>query len=184
MSTLFSPFGLRPAFNPSGIIRQMQASVESGFASNIYQNAPVGFDANGFLVPVAPGGRIVGVFAGVEFTQLDGRRAVAPFWTANTVGSEIVAYYSALDPYGIFEIQANASIGRDQIGQQFDWTAQSGNPVPGTSTVALDVASAAANAGLRVVGLNPAADNIFDDPFPVVQVQISEHQFVADQASI
>lgn len=183
MSSVASPFGLKPAFHPSGVVRQLAGQVESGLASNIFQFSPVAVDANGFLVPVAAGSRAIGSFMGVEFTGTDGRRRVGNQWTANTVGTEIVAYYTE-DPYMIYEIQANATLGLDSVGQQFDWTALAGNTTTGLSSVALNVASAAANAGLRVLGLNPAPDNIFGDAFPIVQVQISEHQYVADIASV
>ena len=183
MSSVAAPQGLRPAFHPSGIIRQLQGTLQSGLATSIFQNSPVAVDANGFLTPAAPGARIVGAFQGVEFTATDGRRRVGNQWEANTVGTEIVVYYTE-DPYLIYEIQANATLGLDAIGQQFDWAALTGNTTTGLSSVALDVASAAANAGLRVVGLNPAPDNIFGDAFPIVQVQVSQHQYVADLASV
>lgn len=183
MSSVASPFGLKPAFHPSGILRQLQGQIESGLASNIFQFSPVAIDANGFLTPAAPDTRIVGAFMGVEFTRTDGRRAVANFWEANTVGTEIVAYYTE-DPYMIYEIQADDTLTLASIGQQFDWTALGGNATTGLSNVALDVSSLAANAGLRVIGLNPAPDNVFGDAFPIVQVQISEHQYVADIASV
>jgi hypothetical protein len=34
------------------------------------------------------------------------------------------------------------------------------------------------------MGLNPGPDNDWDDSFPIVLVQISEHPLVADVASI
>lgn len=183
MSSVASPFGLKPAWHVSGILRQAQGQIESGLASNIFQFSPVAIDANGFLTPAAPNARAIGAFMGVEFTGTDGRRRVGNRWEANTVATEIVAYYT-LDDDIIYEVQANASLTLASIGQQYDWTALTGNTTTGLSSVALDVASAAANAGLRVVGLNPAPDNIFGDAFPIVQVQISEHQYVADIASV
>ena len=53
----------------------------------------------------------------------------------------------------------------------------------GQSQLMLDVASTAANASMRVIGLVPGADNAWGDNFPIVQVQISEHQMVADRAA-
>lgn len=183
MSSVASPFGLKPAFHPSGILRQLQGTIASGFTSDIFQFAPVSIAADGTLVPAAPDSRIVGAFMGVEWTQTDGRRRVGNRWEANTVGSEIVAYYTE-DPLMFYEIQADGPIAQTEIGQQYDWTAQTGNTTTGLSSVALDTATAAANAGLRVVGINPAPDNVVGDAFTIVQVQISEHQYVADIASV
>lgn len=183
MSTLLSPSGLKPAFHPSGIVRQLQGQIVSGHPTDIFQFSPVAINAAGFLIAAAPTVRPIGAFMGVEWTATDGRRRVGNRWEAATVGTDIVAYYTE-DPYMVYEIQANATLAIASIGQQYDWTALAGNVTTGLSSVSLDVASAAANAGLRVVGLNPGADNIFGDAFPVVQVQISEHQYVADIASV
>ena len=85
--------------------------------------------------------------------------------------------------YGIqYQIQANATLTLAAIGQQYDWEALSGNTVTGLASMGLNVASAAANAGLQVVGLVPAPDNDWGDPFPIVLVRISENQYVADVA--
>ena len=183
MSSVASPFGLRPALHPSGVIRQNQGTIASGYATAIFQFSPVAIDATGVLVVAAAGARAVGVFLGVEYTGTDGRRRFSNQWVASTVGSDIVAYYSQ-DPSITYEIQANATLDITSMGQQYDWVALAGNTTTGLSSVSLDVASAAANAGLRVVGLNPGPDNAWGDSFPIVQVQISEHQLVADRASV
>lgn len=85
----------------------------------------------------------------------------------------------------MYEIQANATLTIEAIGEQYDWSTNntsSGNLTTGLSSVSLDVASFAANAGLRVIGLSDSPVNAWGDSFPVVQVQISEHQNVASQA--
>jgi hypothetical protein len=183
MSSVASPYGLRPAQHPSGCIRQREGTIASGYNTAIFQNSPVAIIADGSLAVAAAGAAAIGVFMGVEWTGQDGRRRVGNQWIADTVGSDIVAYYTS-DQDIIYEIQANATLTRAAMGEQFDWAALSGNTVTGLSSVPLDVASSAANAGLRVVGLNPAPDNDWGDAFPILQVQISEHQFVANVAAI
>jgi hypothetical protein len=37
---------------------------------------------------------------------------------------------------------------------------------------------------LRVIGFNPAPDNVIGDAFTIAQVQISQHQYRADIASV
>ena len=183
MSSVASPFGLRPAMHPSGYIRQSQGTIASGYNTSIYQFSPVTIAAAGVLQAAAPGTRIVGVFLGVEWTATDGRRRVGNRWEADTVGTEIVAYYSS-DPEMIYEIQANGSVALADLGEQMDWTALAGNDITGLSSVALDTASSAANAGLRILNLNPGPDNEWGDSYTVVQVNIAEHQFKADVAAI
>ena len=188
MSQTLNPFGLRPSYSPSGCVRPGPlVGIASAAAFDIFQNSPVALDTNGNLVLPAPGTRAIGAFQGVEFTDVEQRFRVSNRWIANTVATDIRAYYTQAQDSLVYEIQANASLTAAAIGDQFDWDAIAGNAITGLSSVALDVASAAgpgANAGLRVIGLNPGPDNAWGDPFPVVLVQVSEHQFTADRVAI
>jgi len=47
----------------------------------------------------------------------------------------------------------------------------------------LDVASSTTNASLRLIGITPGPDNNWGDTYVIAQVQISEHQNVADRAA-
>jgi len=179
MSSIASPFGLKPAFHPSGIIRQQLSTIISGFATNIFQFSPVRIDdATGALVPAAAGAEnVLGVFAGVEFTGTDGRRRVGNIWEANQVGTEIVAYYVG-DPLMVYEIQGDGPVLQANVGDMADYTALTGNTTTGLSSVALDVSDLSnAAATLRVVGVNPAPDNVVGDLFTIAQVQIAEHAY-------
>ena len=179
MSSVASPFGLKPAFHPSGIIRQQQSTIISGFATSIFQFSPVRIDdATGALVPaVATNEQVLGVFAGVEFTGTDGRRRVGNFWEANQVGTEIVAYYVG-DAQMVYEIQGDGPILQANVGDMADYNALAGNTTTGLSSVSLATAGLGnAAAQLRVVGINPAPDNVVGDLFTIAQVQIAEHAF-------
>ncbi len=185
MSAELNPFGLRPAYSPSGIVRPGPlSSIVSGHPSTIYQNEPVRVRADGNIEGAPAGQRAIGTFQGVEFVDTEGRFRVSNRWTANMVATEIRAYYIQAQDTVMYEIQADDTLDISSVGQQYDWTTLAGSDVTGLSSVALDVSTAGANAGLRVLGLNPGPDNEFGDAFPVVLVQISEHQTVADIASI
>ena len=186
--TVNAPFGLRPAYSPSGVIRPTAFTIANGYAANIYQNQPVRIapstgagETEGTIVASAVGAAFIGAFQGVEFTDSDGRRRVSNKWTASQVGTDIVAY-ATLDPTIVYEIQSNAALTAADIGGQYDFTAASGSSVVGNSTQMLDVASLANNASLRVVGITPGSNNAWGDTYVVVQVQIAEHQNVADVA--
>lgn len=188
MSSVNAPFGLRPAFKEGGtpVSSQKMNTIASGYASNIFLYAPVQILAAGQLQLAAAGARLIGTFLGVEFTDNTGRRRVSNFWPASQVATNIVAYFTD-DQQLTYEIQANATLTVAAMGQQYDWTTNdtnAGNSTTGISNVALDVASAANNAGLRVVGITPGPDNDWGDSFPIVQVQPSEHQYTADIASV
>lgn len=184
---LFTPQGLVPAYSPFGTVRPGPLSqIQSGYATNIFQGYPVQIDANGFVTAAAAGSRAAGVFQGVEFIDSEGRPRYANRWLANTTlfAGTVSRCWITMDfsyQY-LYQIQANATLTLAAIGQQYDWAALAGNTVTGIASMGLDVASAAANAGLQVVGLVPAPDNDWGDPFPLVLVRISENQFVADVA--
>lgn len=188
--TVNAPFGLRPAYSPSGVIRPTAFTIASGYASNIFQNQPVriapatsGGETEGTIVASAVGAPFIGAFQGVEFTDSDGRRRVSNKWTASQVGTDVVAYVT-LDPTIVYEVQSNAALTVADIGKQYDLTAIAGNTTTGLSSQGLDVASAAANASVRLIGITAGPDNNWGDTYVIAQVQISEHQFVADKAAI
>ena len=81
-------------------------------------------------------------------------------------------------------MQSDAALTVADIGKQYNLTAISGNTTTGLSTQALGVSTAAANASVRLIGITPGPDNAFGDTYVIAQVQISEHQFVADVAAI
>ncbi len=185
MSTTSQPFGLRPAFSPSGVIRPTAYSIITGYSANILQNQPVKIAANGTIEAAAIGDRFVGTFQGVEFTDTDGRRRVSNKWTASTAATDIIAYVT-LDPTIVYEIQANGSIAVSDIGSQADFTTiTAGSTVTGLSALMLDTATLTntGNAALRIIGIATGPDNVAGDNFTIVEVQVSEHQNVADRAA-
>lgn len=185
MSSTSAPFGLRPAFNRSGIVRPEAMTIASGYNTQILQYQPVKIvpssTGEGTIAAAAVGDRFIGTFMGVEWTDTDGRRRVSNKWTANTVGTDIVCYVTR-DPNIIYEVQTDAAITVDKIGGQYDFTAASGSAVTGLSTQMLGISTAAANASLQVLNLSPGPNNAWGDSFVIVQVRISEHQEVADIA--
>lgn len=185
MSTTSQPFGLRPAYSPSGVVRPTAYAIASGYASNILQNQPVKIGTDGNIQAAAIGDRFIGTFQGVEFTDADGRRRVSNKWTASTVATDVIAYVT-LDPSIVYEIQANGSIAVTDIGKQADFTTiTAGSTVTGLSALMLDTATLtdAGNASLRIIDVAPGPDNAFGDAYTVVQVQIAEHQNVADRVA-
>ena len=185
MSSTASPFGLIPAYHPSGVIRPTAFTITTGYASTIYQNSPVKIISSstgeGTIAVAAAGESFIGTFQGVEFTDTDGRRRVSNRWTAAIAATDIVAYVT-LDPAIIYEIQSNAAVTVADIGTQYDFSAPGGNTTTGLSSQSLNVASAVTSggtAGLRLIGIVSGPDNAWGDTYVNVQVQISEHQNVA-----
>jgi len=182
MSSTSAPFGLRPAYSPSGVVRPAALTIATGYATALYQYQPVKIGTDGTLQSASAGNRFIGSFMGVEWTDTDGRRRVSNKWTASTAGTDIVAY-ATVDPTIVYEIQSNAALAVSNIGEQYDFSAPAGNATTGLSSQTLDVASSAANAGMRLIGITPGPNNAWGDTYVIAQVQISEHQNVADVAA-
>lgn len=183
MPSTASPYGLIPVNHPSGVIRPFAMTIATGYAANIFQNQPVKVDpTDGTIVVAAAGDAFIGTFQGVEFTDSDQRRRVSNKWTASTAATEIVAYVT-IDQTITYQIQSNAALVVADIGKQYDFSAAAGNTTTGLSSQSLNVASSAANAGLRLIGIVPGPDNNWGDTFVNALVQISEHQNTANIAA-
>lgn len=186
MSSTSAPFGLRPAFHPSGLDRAvaLAGGIVSGYGSDILKGQPVLLTTAGLLNPATTGDAFQGAFAGVEWTDTTGRRRVSNYWpasTAYTAGSCIAYYYS--DPNIVYEIQAEGTLTQAAVGEQFDLTnTTAGSNVTGLSqcTLGTSAAGTSATKQMRVINLAPYVDNAWGDTYVIVQAQISEHQYVAN----
>lgn len=186
----YAPFGLRPVYHTSGIIRPGPlAAIESAYGTNIYQGYPVVIATTGFMTAVAAGNDNFwnGAFSGVAYNSNIGGlgRVYDNKWVAGTIlptNAEMEAFYTNDDVGLVYAIQANDTLSRAAIGEQYNWTALSGNSVTGLADFGLDVASAvgAGDQGqMRVIGILRGPDNDWDDDFPVVLVQNAAHPWVA-----
>lgn len=188
MSATSAPFGMRPAFHPSGLDRAQALAdgIVSGYATTIYKGQPVKIDVTtGQIVVAAAGDAFVGCFAGVEFTDTTGRRRVSNFWPASTAATEIVAYFYS-DPAIVYEIQTNGTIPQTSIGQEYDLASTTaGGSTTGLSQCMLSNSAAGANgsAQMRVINIAPYPDNAWGDAYVIVRAQIAEHQFGAIYSS-
>lgn len=190
MSSTSAPFGLRPAFHPSGLDRAQALAngIVSGYTSNILKGQPVqyGTTANsgtiGTIIIATTSGAIAGAFAGVEWTDVTGRRRVSNFWPANTAfqaGSCIAYFYN--DNNIVYEIQADATMAQTAIGNEYPFSnIAAGSTTTGLSQCTLNAGGAVGNGvqgQLRVVDLAPYVDNAWGDSFPIVRVVVSQSQF-------
>lgn len=187
MSAINAPFGLRPAFHPSGLDRAQALAngIPSGYATNILKGQPVSYLANnGVIQPVSSTEAFSGSFQGVEFTDTTGRRRVSNYWPASTtaIAGSIIAYFYN-DQQIVYEIQADASLAQTSVGNEYNFSnLTAGSTTTGLSQCTLGASTAvgsAANGQMRVVDLAPYVDNAWGDAYTVVRVQISKPQFIA-----
>lgn len=185
MSSTSAPFGLQPIYHTSGSVRPQQFTLVDNYGTTLLQNQPVKIGTDGTLQAAVAGQAFIGVFQGVEFTDSDGRRRVSNKWIASTTGTDVIAYATS-DPQIVYQIQSSAALNITNIGNQADTsTAGTGSTVTGLSNMTLDVATltTSGSAQLRIIGLTPYADNAWGDTYVVTQVEIAEHQFVADKVA-
>jgi hypothetical protein len=192
MSSTNAPFGLRPAFHPSGLDRasalangiqavSTSGNVSLGYATTILKGQPVKMDTGGYIVVAAAGDAFLGAFSGVEWTDSTGRRRVSNYWPANEsfqVGSVIAYFYN--DPNIVYEIQTDATVAQTIIGAESDLSnTTAGSTTTGLSQATLSASPVAAGstAQMRVINIGPYADNAFGDDYVIVRATISEYQF-------
>ena len=192
MSATNAPFGLRPAFHPSGLDRAQalangiqavstSGNVSAGYATNILKGQPVKMDTGGFIVVAGAGDAFLGAFAGCEWTDSTGRRRVSNYWPANEsflVGSNVAYFYS--DPNIVYEIQMDGTITQAAIGAEADLSnTTNGSTTTGLSqaTLSISVVSSPSTAQMRIVDIAPYPDNAWGDTFVIVRATIAEYQF-------
>jgi hypothetical protein len=199
MSATSAPFGLRPAFHPSGLDRaaalangiqavSTSGNVSLGYATTILKGQPVKMNTGGYIVVAAAGDAFLGAFAGVEWTDATGRRRVSNYWPASEsfqVGSVVAYYYQ--DPNIVYEIQSDGTLAQTSIGDEADLS----NTTAGSTTTGLSQATlsnslvgSGSNAQMRIIDIAPYPDNAWGDNFVIVRAQISKSQYVAASNAI
>jgi hypothetical protein len=187
MSATNAPFGLRPAFHPSGLDRAqaLAGGIPSAYSSDILKGQAVLYVAgSGVIEPVnATGDSLSGAFAGVEWTDTTGRRRVSNYWPANTAyqtGSCVAYFYN--DPNIVYEIQADGSVAQTAIGLDANLSNfAAGSNVTGLSqaTMAATPLSTGTQGQLQILDLAPYPDNAWGDAFTIVRVQVARRQISA-----
>ena len=181
MSATNAPFGLRPAFHPSGLDRAQALAngIASGYGSNILKGQPVKYVTGGTIQPAAAGDAFVGAFDGVEWTDTTGRRRVSNYWPASTAGTAIVAYFYA-DQNIVYEIQTDGTVAQSSIGDEADLSnTTAGSTTTGLSqcTLSTTLVGAGNSAQMRILDIAPYPDNAWGDDYVIVRANISEYQF-------
>ena len=183
MSATNAPFGMRPAFHPTGLDRAaaLTDGIASGYNTAILKGQPVKYDTTGNIVVAAAGDAFVGCFAGVQWTDTTGRFRVSNNWPANTAyvtGSCTAFFYN--DPNIVYEIQADGSLAQTSIGDEANLSSTTaGSTTTGLSqaTLSTTLAGANAQAQMRIVDLAPYVDNAWGDTYTVVRCTIAKFQF-------
>lgn len=191
MSSTNSPFGLRPAVHPSGIIRQdvQNNGIASAYGTALYTGTPVKRTTDGTLIACTTGAdTAVGVFQGVEYTDAAGRFVVSPFWPAAATYADDgkMQVYFTSDPQILYDAQADGPVLASQIGEAINLANTSqGSTYTGLSTQALENVTTGATPGLAtIVGIPPGSYvggevNTPGDAFTIVRVRLTPQPPIA-----
>ena len=193
MSASLAAYGLRPVFHPSGQDRALGSyQLASGYATALYRGTPVVLNPSTQQLNVAANGADwLGVFWGVEYTDVLGVPQESPYWPASQVATNIVAWVYS-DPAAVFEIQADGSVALGAVGQQINFSGTAGSTVTDGSTTVYQSTTAAGAASLtnsgqgmmRIVDFGRGIDNAAGDAFTVLRVTIARHQFISNKVAV
>jgi hypothetical protein len=193
MSATLAPFGLKPVYHPSGLVRSVNYTGVYDTNAVFYSGTAVSLNNSGTASTLAVASntptanqRLAGVFGGAEYTDASGRRTVSK-WFGPALGTATdVVLWLFMDPEIVYEIQATGSVASSAVGQEYNLLNNSsgqiiGNGGLGTSTASLDPTNVAAGvqAQLQVVGLGREITNAWGDANTIVQVKIANDRFVA-----
>ena len=183
MSTVFQPFGLKPAYHPSGLDRSVPFAGTNSYVTGVtytapyslssgqsfYQYQPVGITSSGQLTIAATAAAtspVYGVFDGVEYTTAEGRRTLGKSISkASLDAASAIVFWIFQDPEIVYEIQCGASVTSAAIGSEYNFSATSGYTTAdgytigtggagfSTTAIANSAVASGAQGQVRVVGL-------------------------------
>ena len=168
MSTTLKPFGLKPAYHPSGLDRatpfagtnsyvtgtpnfSAPYSLSAGQAFYQYQPVAVVSGTGALTFASSTTDRLIGSFDGVEFTDSQGRRSVAKWISKEALdASTQIVFWIFSDPALVYEIQATGPITTANIGRDFNFSASVGYSPQYGQTI-----GTSGGAGFSTCALNP-----------------------------
>lgn len=190
MTNVDRPFGFTATRHGAGGTPMRLGSYEiaNGLPSDIFSGDPVVLLGSGRTIDLATAGNanlIVGVFAGVRYTDANGDVQFRPNWVSGTVGTglqrgednpEALVYD---DPRSEFIVQVSSASGLvvADVGLLANFVAGAGNAFTGRSAYELDQTTLNASARqLRILGLSRIPENDYGE-FAKARVLINNHSY-------
>lgn len=208
MSLTAAPYGFRPIYHPSGQVRsnRYDGVLLPLTNVNIYKGQPVnlaigtGGAVNGVTVAagavvlapvVANNVDILGVFAGVEYTDLNGRRQVSDFFPANLniFANTLITAWVWDDYQTVYQVQADGQFNTglySQYRQTNGTNFSNGSTTTGISaaTVSATPVATTVQGQWRVVVPSWDIGNAVADAFTDLWVNLARPQGAAVRVSI
>jgi hypothetical protein len=190
------PFGFQPSQYIDGSSWTGQTgeyTIASGYNGNntgisIFTGDPVTTLADGTIGRAVAGDQnpIMGIFWGVQYTDLNGNPVRSPYWAAGTVTKNNVAAtaYVVDDPYLLWDVQADAATvnvgfaSTDRFANANVLFTTAGSPATGQSGATLGpVAPGTATNQFKIIRLTPNPKNAWGIPNNNVLVLINNHVY-------
>lgn len=199
MSSTSAPFGFRPSFHNSGQIRPKAYTIATGYAANIFNGDPVKMvDAGTIQLATSDGTRsgttdgilMLGIFAGCQYLDAQGKPTISPFWPTGQTATDIVAWVYD-DPETLFDVQytnpgtPGTTTMQTAVGEECDWTVASpgGSTQTGLSNTQLGVIQSTSGQ-FQITGFAYEISDSITDAYIVVTVRPNEHHYKAAVNSI
>jgi len=199
MSSTSAPFGFRPSFHNSGQMRPKAYVIASAYGYNIFAGDPVKLTDDGVIELGSSDGTrsgttdgvlLLGIFAGVEYLDANGKPVVSNFWPASTTATNVVAWVYD-DPETLFNVQyANpgtpgTTTMQTAVGEECDWRVASpgGSTSTGLSNTYLS-AIQSTSGQFQITGFAYQINDSLTDAYIVATVRINEHHYKAAVNSV
>lgn len=192
MATTLAPFGLRYVGRLSGAPLTQgftKYPIANNYATPIMNGDPVlmlntgagrgrvnRMNATVAATTVTDSGTWLGVFQGCEYTDPSSQQFLQRHYYPGSIAKNDIAGFIVDDPFGVFEIQADATLGYNELGCNFAVIQTAlGNTTTGNSGLALQASSheQTATLPLRLVGFR-SADEV-DSTYPICRVKFNTH---------
>ncbi len=188
MALTAQTYGLIPVYHPSGQDRARVFSIAPAYTTAIYQGTLVKGVAGGTVELGDGTSDALGVFAGCEYLDPNGKPTVSNYWPGTASCTNIRAYVYA-DPATVLKIgvSANGSNFTQAVvfGSVDTASPTTGSTSTGKSTDSVTATPGAATAQLRVLGfVDNTPYDATTNPFPELLVQILQHQLVSEPAGV
>lgn len=173
-----NPYGFVPTRHLSGgLIRANEYRIASTSGTTIGTGDPVKLLSTGYIDQAAAGDRILGIFAGCQYTATDGSVVFSKHWPASTTlqTGSICRAMVFDDPQILYRVQSGGTMTFANAGELADHVVGTVNTTTGQSGAYLNSSTGTGAAGFRIHRLIDEPGN--SGAYASIEVQIFEHEF-------
>lgn len=188
MSSTAQAYGLIPVYHASGQSRGTKYTILSTYAANIFKGDIVKMHTDGTINVGDGTSPALGVFAGCEYIDANGKPVESNYWPTGTTATNIVAYVHD-DQNTMYRVGVSANASdyvQAAVGQQCNVAIGSGSTSTGLAGGSVSAALVAAGtlAQLRIEGFYDGPYDATNNPYPQLLVKLVEVQFAPNAVGV